>query len=200
MKNNFKKHELVFATSNKHKLEEVNIILSETSFIAVAMDFYGILEDIPETGYTMKENAWIKADYLKAKLNMDCFAEDSGLEIEALGMEPGVYTARYAGDHKSNEDNMQKVLDNLKGETNRKAQYRAVIAMHLKGKMYTFEGIVKGEIATEKKGEGGFGYDPIFIPVGYDYTFGELDADVKKTVSHRAGAIREMVDIIKMVY
>lgn len=186
------KNTLVFATGNAHKVYEVNEILKSSDFLAVPMSEYEVTEDIPETGKTMFENAWIKADYLKNKLDIDCFAEDSGLEIEALNMEPGIYTARYAGEQRNHIDNMNKVLAKLEGQENRNAQFRAVIALHINGKKKTFVGVVKGTIAMEKRGEGGFGYDPIFIPEGFDKTFAELPEDVKERISHRAKAVNEM--------
>ncbi len=190
------KQTLVFATANLHKLEEVNQKLADTPFIAVAMKTLGVTEDIPETGNTMEENAHQKAQYLYDKLQIDCFAEDSGLEIEALDMAPGIYTARYAGPQRNNDDNMEKVLSQLQDIDHRQAQFRAVISLRFKGAYYSFEGIIKGTIAHEKTGEGGFGYDPIFIPEGYDKSFAELDAGIKTSISHRAKAVNAMVDFL----
>lgn len=190
------KKDLVFATGNAHKVLEVNQILEESVFRAVPMSEKGIIEDIPETGLTMEENAWQKADYLKDKLGLDCFAEDSGLEITALDMEPGIYTARYAGPQRSHDDNMDKVLSNLQDKEDRTAQFRAVVALSIDGERHSFEGIVKGKIAHERKGEGGFGYDPIFIPDGYDSTFAELPDEVKNSISHRARAIEAMTSFL----
>lgn len=191
-----KKKDLVFATSNAHKVLEVNQILKESAFVAIPMSEKGVHEDIPETGVTMEENAWQKADYLKAKLGVDCFAEDSGLEITALNMEPGIYTARYAGPQRSHDDNMDKVLENLKGKEDRSAQFRAVVALIVDGERKSFEGIVKGKITTERRGTGGFGYDPIFIPAGYEETFAQLTDEVKNTISHRARAIEAMANYL----
>lgn len=191
------KHKLVFATGNQHKLEEVNLKLKNTSFFAVAMKDLGIIEDIPETGLTLHENALQKSSYLNQKLEIDCFAEDSGLEIKSLNMDPGIYTARYAGPQRDNDDNMDKVLSKLKDFEDRSAQFRAVISLYLNGGNYFFEGIVKGKIALSKGGKGGFGYDPIFIPEGYNRSFAELPEDVKSTISHRAKAVEAMVDFLE---
>lgn len=190
------KQRLIFATGNLHKLHEVNEILSDTSFEAIDMASMGVTEDIPETGITMEENAFQKAQYLVDKLDVDCFAEDSGLEIDALDMEPGIFTARYAGPQRDNDDNMAKVLSKLKNSVDRSAQFRAVIALIIDGKKHSFEGVVRGNIAMEKSGQGGFGYDPIFIPSGYDKSFAELDSSVKATISHRALAVKEMAKFL----
>ena len=190
------KKDLVFATGNAHKVLEVNQILKESTFVAIPMSEKRVHEDIPETGETMEENAWLKADYLNAKLGVDCFAEDSGLEITALNMDPGIYTARYAGPQRSHDDNMDKVLENLKGKEDRSAQFRAVVALIVEGERKSFEGIVKGQIATGRRGTGGFGYDPIFIPAGYEETFAQLPDEVKNTISHRARAIEAMTNYL----
>lgn len=188
---------MVFATGNLHKLDEVNKKLADTDYVARAMESYGVTEDIPETGDTMDENARQKSAYLYEKLGIDCFGEDSGLEIQALDMRPGIFTARYAGPQRNNDDNMAKVLSELKEIENRTAQFRAVICLIFQGKTHFFEGVVKGSISLQKKGEGGFGYDPIFIPEGYDQTFAELPETVKLAISHRAKAVEKMVAFLK---
>ena len=193
------KKTLVFATGNAHKVEAVNIILGELPFVAVPMKELGVNEDIPETGSTMAENAKQKSDYLYKKLDISCFGEDSGLEIESLDMEPGLYTARYAGPQRNDLDNMNKVLEKMKGIKNREAQFRAVISLNLEGKSYSFEGIVRGTIAEEMTGDQGFGYDPIFIPEGYNKSFAELGAPVKSIVSHRAEAVKKMCAFLEEI-
>ena len=188
---------LIFATGNQHKLREVNMMLAETKFIAKAMNEYGVTEDIPEDGVTMHENAQLKSDYLFNKLNVSSFGEDSGLEVESLDMRPGIYTARYAGVHRNDQDNMSKVLDEMVDQISRKAQFRSVIALNINGDTFHFEGVVEGEIAHEKRGTGGFGYDPIFMPKGYDKTFAELGDEVKNQFSHRAKSVSKMVAFLK---
>ncbi len=193
------KQTLVFATGNLHKLEEVNMMLEPTHFIAKAMKEYRISEDIVEDGNTMHDNAKIKSDFLFEKLQLSAIGEDSGLEIEALGLKPGIYTARYAGPQRNDDDNMSKVLEELEGEMNRQAQFRSVISLNLEGETYFFEGIVKGRIGKEKKGDGGFGYDPIFIPEGYTESFAELGTEVKNQFSHRAKAVEKMVKFLNQL-
>ena len=162
--------QIVFATNNKHKLEEIRNILDNTLNI-LSLDDINCHEDIPETGSTIEENALIKARYIKEKYGYDCFADDTGLEIKSLNNEPGVYSARYAGNDHNSEKNMQKVLENLKGKNDRSACFRTCIALITSNNEYLFEGKIEGEIITEKKGESGFGYDPIFVPDGYTQTF-----------------------------
>ncbi|MDA9774635.1 RdgB/HAM1 family non-canonical purine NTP pyrophosphatase [Saprospiraceae bacterium] len=193
------KKSLVFATGNVHKLDEVNQKLGNTDYLAVAMKDLGVTEDIPETGKSMQENALQKATYLKEKLGIDCFAEDSGLEIKALKMAPGIYTARYAGPHRDNNDNMDKVLSELHGIEDRSAQFRAVIALTINGESHFFEGIVKGKIAQEKMGAGGFGYDPIFIPEGFEESFAILPETVKQDISHRSIAVDKMITYLESI-
>jgi len=192
-----KKEVLVFATGNSHKLREVNMMLAETRFVAKAMSEFGVTEDITEDGDTMHANAKLKSDYLQEKLNISSFGEDSGLEVTCLDMRPGIYTARYAGPQRNDQDNMSKVLDEMKGVKAREAQFRSVIALNIEGKTYHFEGIVHGSISTEKRGDRGFGYDPIFIPKEYEQTFAELGDDVKNQFSHRAKSVKKMVDFLK---
>lgn len=187
--------ELVFATQNKHKLEEIQqAILGH--FDIISLIDLNHLEDIPETGKTLSENALQKAKFIYQKYGKDCFADDTGLEIESLNGDPGVYSARYAGSGRSFEDNMNKVLENLHGETNRKACFKTVIALIYKEETYFFEGIVNGTITTEKRGKEGFGYDPIFLPDGYTKTFAELSLEEKNKMSHRALASKKLIHFL----
>jgi XTP/dITP diphosphohydrolase len=187
--------QLIFATNNANKLKEVNSLLSSSITLKSLTDL-GFNEDIPETENTLEGNALLKAKFIAQKFNCNCFADDTGLEIVALNGEPGVYSARYAGEQKNSEDNMQKVLEKLEGKDNRQAQFRTVIALILDGKEHLFEGVVKGKITKEKRGAEGFGYDPIFIPEGYDKTFAEMTLEEKNKLSHRAIALNKMVDFL----
>ena len=187
---------LVFATNNAHKLEEVRAILGNDFQIASLKEI-GCYDDIPETADTLEGNAMQKAQYIKEKFGMDCFADDTGLEVEALNNAPGVFSARYAGPGHDSEANMKKLLHEMEGKENRKARFRTVIALLLDGKEYTFEGIVKGNIIEEKRGGSGFGYDPIFVPEGYDLTFAELGNDIKNKISHRAEAVKKLSAFLK---
>ncbi|NDV65460.1 non-canonical purine NTP diphosphatase [Bacteroides sp. 224] len=182
---------LVFATNNQHKLEEVAAILGDSIELLSLKDINCDV-DIPETADTLEGNALLKAQYIYNNYGLDAFADDTGLEIEALNNEPGVYSARYAGEDKSAQANMLKVLDKLQGKENRKAQFRTAISLILDGKEYLFEGIIRGKIIEEKRGEAGFGYDPIFMPDGYDKTFAELGNDIKNDISHRALAVKKL--------
>lgn len=190
------KDKLVFATNNAHKLEEVSNMLNGKIELLSLKDIH-CTDDIPETGTTLEENAWQKAQYIRQHYQLDCFADDTGLEVEALNGEPGVYSARYAGGagHDS-VANMKKLLTKMEGVENRKARFRTVIALIKDGKTYEFEGIVNGTITTEPHGEGGFGYDPVFVPEGYEQTFAQL-GEVKNTISHRARAVQKLVDFLK---
>lgn len=188
---------IVFATNNNHKLSEIQDILGSTIEVKSLKDI-GCHVDIPETGTTLEENAQIKANYVWNNFQTMVFADDTGLEIDALNGEPGVYSARYAGgEGHDSEANIQKVLANLQGVENRKARFRTVIAFIYKDKKTgnkttkLIEGIVDGSIITEKRGEAGFGYDAIFVPEGYDKTFGELGMDIKNSISHRARAVQQ---------
>ena len=183
---------LAFSTNNEHKLEEVRAKIGKYYQLLSLKDL-GDDTDIPETGTTLEENAMIKANYIWEKYGYNCLADDTGLEVEALDNAPGVYSARYAGEQKSSEDNMTKLLKELNGKTNRKAQFRTVLALIVNGKKYLFEGKVEGTITEEAKGNSGFGYDPIFQPNGYNKTFAELTLEEKNTISHRAKAIEELV-------
>ncbi len=186
---------IVFATHNAHKLEEVRMILKD-KFEVVGLTDIGCFEEIPETAETLEENALAKAQFVVDKYGMDCFADDTGLEVDALNGKPGVYSARYAGEPSNSFNNVQKILTEMDGETNRKAQFRTVIALVEKDKIVYFEGIIKGQIGRELQGNNGFGYDPIFIPEGSDISFAQMDSTRKNTISHRALAIQKLVDYL----
>lgn len=187
---------IVFATNNNHKLTEIREILGQ-KFEVVSLKDIGCHEEIPETGITLEQNAMQKAEYVNSKYTLDCFADDTGLEVEAIGGAPGVHSARFAeGTDHDSEANMRKLLSLLQGEENRRAQFRTVIALIIGGRRYEFEGLVRGTIATEKHGTEGFGYDPIFMPEGYTETFGELGESVKNQISHRARATRKLADFL----
>ena len=186
---------LVFATNNLHKLEEVRDILGG-SFRIASLKEIGCTDDIPETADTLEGNALQKARYVKDKFGYDCFADDTGLEVEALGGAPGVFSARYAGPGHDSEANMQKLLKELEGKTNRQAQFRTVVALILEGREYTFEGIVRGSILAECSGTAGFGYDPLFVPEGYAETFAEMGSEEKNRISHRARAVQKLADFL----
>ena len=190
------KKKLVVATNNAHKLEEISAILGNEMELLSLKDIH-CNADIPETADTLEGNARQKAMYIHENYGMDCFADDTGLEVEALNGAPGVFSARYAGDGHDSEANMQKLLKKLEGKENRKAQFRTAICLIMEGKEYLFEGIVKGHIIEEKRGGAGFGYDPIFVPEGYDQTFAELGNDVKNTISHRARAVEKLCTFLK---
>lgn len=187
---------LVFATNNKHKLEEISHLL-EGTYEIIPLEAIGCHDDIPEDHETLEENALQKARYIKEHYGYDCFADDTGLEIEALNGQPGVYSARYAGPAKDSKANMQKVLDNMQNQANRKACFRTIIALILDGQEYLFEGRVDGEILTEQHGSAGFGYDPIFRPEGFKESFAEMDLDTKNSISHRGRAVSKLVDFLK---
>ncbi len=189
---------LVFATNNQHKLEEVSHILGDKIELLSLKDI-NCDTDIPETADTLEGNALLKARYIYQNYGLDAFGDDTGLEIEALNNEPGIYSARYAGEDKNSEANMLKVLHNLDGIKNRNARFRTAISLIRDGKEYLFEGIINGKIIEEKRGEAGFGYDPIFMPEGYDKTFAELGEDTKNTISHRALAINKLVNFLLSV-
>ncbi|SHF54059.1 non-canonical purine NTP diphosphatase [Dysgonomonas macrotermitis] len=182
---------LIFSTNNEHKLEEVRGIL-EPYYQILSLKDIGDDTDIPETGDTLEDNAMIKADYLWNTYHLNCFADDTGLEVEALDNAPGVYSARYAGEQKNSADNVDKLLKELEGKENRKARFRTVIALILDGKRYIFEGKIEGAIIESPRGTSGFGYDPIFMPDGYDKTFAELTLADKNEISHRARAVQQL--------
>lgn len=188
--------ELVFATNNKHKIREISDLLDNNTRILGLADF-NITEDIPEEADTLEENALFKARYVHERTGMDVFADDTGLEVEALGGAPGVYSARYAGESKSFDDNIEKLLREMQGATNRSARFRTVIALILDGTEYIFEGTVEGEITSERRGTGGFGYDPVFVASGYDWTFAEMPLAEKNTISHRARAMQKLLEFLK---
>lgn len=178
---------LIFATQNKHKLEEVMKMLPSGIELQSLSDL-NCFEELPETHETLHENALEKAQYIAHKFKQNCFAEDTGLEVEALNGAPGVYSARYAGEQKNHSDNINLLLKNLKDTSNRKARFRTVIALILNGKEYLFEGIINGHITKNPKGNMGFGYDPVFVAEGYDKTFAEISIEEKNNISHRAKA------------
>lgn len=186
---------LLFATSNKNKLLEVRKKIDH-DFDIEDLTSIGCTEEIPETQDTIEGNAIEKASYVYKRYGINCFAEDTGLEIEALNGEPGVFSARYAGEHKSGDDNIDLVLAKLKGIKNRKARFRTVLAFIEAGTVTTFEGIINGTITMERKGMEGFGYDPVFKPEGFDRTFAELPMDIKNSISHRARALQKFIDYI----
>ena len=190
---------LVFATNNKHKLQEVRDIVGDRVEVLSLADI-GCYDDIPETADTLQGNALIKARHIYEKYGFDCFADDTGLEVEALDGAPGVYSARYAGEECDSEANMRKLLENLTGKTNRNAQFRTVIALIINGEEMLFNGIVKGSIATEKKGDSGFGYDPIFVPEGHSASFAQMSSEMKNSISHRFRATQQLSDYLKENY
>lgn len=181
----------VFATNNAHKLEEVKALLSDKIEL-LSMKDIKCSADIPETETTLEGNALLKARYIYENYHINCFADDTGLEVEALNGAPGVYSARYAGEEHNSEANMKKLLHELEGVENRKAQFRTIFALIIEGKEHLFEGIVKGEIIKQRKGNAGFGYDPIFVPEGYTQTFAEMGSEEKNKISHRAKAVGKL--------
>lgn len=183
---------IVFATNNKNKIKEIQSMLPPSIEI-ISLESIGCHEDIPETADTIEGNAVMKANYVTQKYGYDCFADDTGLEVQALNGEPGVFSARYAGEQKSAEDNMDKLLLNLKDEVNRNAQFKTVIALNLKGEQHLFTGIARGGITLDKIGDQGFGYDPIFKPEGFQETFAQLSLETKNAISHRGKATQELI-------
>ena len=183
---------LVFASNNKNKIQEIQALVPNTIQI-VSLEDIGCTEDIPETADTIEGNAILKANYVTSNYGYDCFADDTGLEVEALNGAPGVYSARYAGEQKDANDNMDKLLSELKDKSNRKANFKTVIALNLNGKQNLFTGIINGKIIEEKIGTNGFGYDPIFVADGFDKTFAELSIEEKSTISHRGIAVKELI-------
>jgi XTP/dITP diphosphohydrolase len=188
---------LCIASNNSHKIQELKELLGD-SYDLKSMTEIGCHEEIEETGHTLEENAQIKAKYIFEKYGIPTLSDDSGLEIISLDMRPGVYSARYAGEHGNHQANMDKVLGELEDKTDKSAQFRTVLCLILsENKIHTFEGKVEGHIISQKRGTGGFGYDPIFVPTGYDHTFAELSAEIKNTISHRASAIQKLRLFIK---
>ena len=191
---------IVFATNNAHKLSEIRDILKQ-HFEVVSLAELGCHDDIPETADTLQGNALQKARFVSQRYGVDCFADDTGLEVEALGGGPGIYTARFGtlngyGDSHDAEANTRCLLDKLRGSDNRKAQFRTAIALIINNEEHLFEGIVRGEITTEKLGDKGFGYDPVFMPEGYEATFAQLGVDIKNKISHRALAVQKLADFL----
>lgn len=186
---------IVFATNNPNKIFEIQSMLPN-NIIIISLESIGCLEEIEETALTIEGNAILKAEYITQKYGFDCFADDTGLEVDALNGAPGVFSARYAGENKNANDNMNKLLSNLKNNPNRKAQFKTVIALNLSGKQYLFTGIAKGEITREKRGSMGFGYDPIFQPETQNKTFAELDLAIKNKISHRGKATQDLIDFL----
>ncbi|MBN2518872.1 MAG: non-canonical purine NTP diphosphatase [Bacteroidales bacterium] len=187
--------ELVFATNNKYKLQEIQKLLGK-KFKLLSLKDIGIEEDVPENQNTIKENASQKAFYIYKLTKKNCFADDTGLEVEALNGQPGVKSARYAGDDKNSENNIAKLLNSLKDKTNRKAKFRTIITLILNDEKYVFEGICNGEITESKRGKFGFGYDPVFIPEGYNQTFAQMKMDEKNKISHRAIAFNKLLNFL----
>ena len=190
---------LVFATNNKHKLQEVRDIVGNRVEV-LSLNDINCHDDIPETADTLQGNALIKARHIYDKYGLNCFADDTGLEVEALDGAPGVYSARYAGEECDSEANMLKLLKNLTGKNNRNAQFRTVIALIINGEEKLFNGIVKGTISDEKRGDSGFGYDPIFIPEGYTESFAQMSGEMKNSISHRFRATKQLSDYLKENY
>jgi XTP/dITP diphosphohydrolase len=186
---------IVFASNNKNKIKEIQLLLPPTIQL-LSLEDIGCLEAIPETANTIEGNAIQKANYITQNYGYDCFADDTGLEIDALGGEPGVYSARYAGEQRDANDNMNKVLTNLLDKTSRKANFKTVICLNCNGNQQLFTGIINGQIITEKKGANGFGYDPIFVANEYSKTFAELTLEEKSAISHRGLAVKQLVDFL----
>lgn len=188
--------QLVFASNNQNKIKEIQGLLPDTIEI-LSLSAIGCTEEIPETAATIEGNAILKANYITEKYGYDCFADDTGLEVETLNGAPGVYSARYAGEQRSADDNMNKLLEALINETNRNAQFKTVIALNLNKKQQLFTGIAKGTIITEKLGDQGFGYDPIFQPEAYQETFAQLPMEIKNKISHRGKAVQQLIEFLK---
>lgn len=188
--------EIVFASNNPNKLKEIELLLPSNFFIK-GLSSIGCTEEIPETQATIEGNALQKANYIYDKYQVNCFADDTGLEVNALNGRPGVYSARYAGEEKNAQNNMKKILTELSGNKNREALFKTVVALIWQGKQYLFEGIVTGVITEKMSGTAGFGYDPIFMPSGFARTFAEMNMQEKNQISHRARAVAKLVDFLK---
>lgn len=186
---------LVFASNNLNKIKEIQSILNG-SIQLLSLEEIGCFEEIPETAATIEGNAILKANYVTEKYGYDCFADDTGLEVTALNGEPGVYSARYAGEQRNADDNINKLLDALQDQSDRSAQFKTVIALNLNGEQHLFTGLAKGKITFNKAGSHGFGYDPIFQPENYSETFAELSSDIKNKISHRAKATQQLIDFL----
>jgi XTP/dITP diphosphohydrolase len=187
---------IVFATNNFNKLNELKRIIGDRMEV-LSLNDINVHEDIPETGVTLAENASQKSHFIYDKFHLDCFSDDTGLEVEALNGAPGVYSARYAGNNATYNDNVNKLLHELEGKSNRKATFKTVISLILDGKEYQFEGRVDGVITRDKRGTGGFGYDPVFLPDDYTQTFAEMSPELKNTISHRGRATAKLVAFLK---
>ena len=187
---------LIFATNNPHKLEEISDLLQD-KFDIISLEKIGIKEDIPETADTLEGNALQKARFVYERTQSDCFADDTGLEVEVLNGDPGVYSARYAGENASFDDNMDKLLLSMENESNRKARFRTVMALIIDGNEYLFEGKVEGKILSRKKGKDGFGYDPIFLPEGFEESFAEMESAQKNAISHRGRSVVKLVRFLE---
>lgn len=192
------KREIVFATNNKHKLQELRQIAGDSWHI-LSLEDIGCNEDIPETADTLEGNAQIKARFVKEKYGYDCFADDTGLMVDALGGAPGVYSARYAGPNHDSQANMKLLLENMRGKENRAARFKTVIALLIGNDMQLFEGVVEGEITLAPEGTAGFGYDPVFKPQESDVTFAQMDAVAKNAISHRGGATAKLIGYLKKI-
>jgi XTP/dITP diphosphohydrolase len=189
---------LVFATNNANKLKEVQKMLPKSIQLLSLKDI-NCFDEIEETATTLEGNAHLKANYISEKFGYNCFADDTGLEVESLNGKPGVYSARYAGEPANAENNMNKLLHALENKTNRKAQFRTAIALHLNGEKHLFEGICKGDITSSKQGKKGFGYDPIFQPEHFEQTFAEMNAESKNKISHRGIAVQKLVAFLSQL-
>lgn len=187
---------LVFASSNSNKINEIKKLLPENIEL-LGLNDIECFDEIPETAETIEGNAILKADYITQKYGYNCFADDSGLEINALGGKPGVYSARYAGEPRDDNKNIDKVLAELENQSDRRANFKTVICLNLNGHQYLFTGIIDGNITQERKGINGFGYDPIFVPDGYDETFAQMAFEEKNQISHRAKAVMQMIDFFE---
>ena len=188
--------QLVFASNNKNKIKEIQLLVSDTIQI-LSLEEIGCTEDIPETADTIEGNAILKANYVTEKFGFNCFADDSGLEVDALNGEPGVFSARYAGEPKDDENNIDKLLANLKEIENKKANFKTVICLNLNGEQQLFTGIINGQIIAERVGTNGFGYDPIFVADGYQKTFAELTLEEKSNISHRGIAVKQLITFLQ---
>ncbi|HLP12578.1 MAG TPA: non-canonical purine NTP diphosphatase [Flavobacteriales bacterium] len=186
---------LCIASQNRNKITEFQVFLSGNFELVLPVDF-GITDELPETGNTLESNALQKARFIHQKFKVNCFADDSGLEVESLNNEPGVYSARYAGEQRNANDNMDLLLKKLENKSNRSACFKTVIALIIDNKEYIFEGKMEGEITRERRGNNGFGYDPIFVPHGFSKTFAEMNSDEKNAISHRAMAVKKLVNFL----
>lgn len=190
--------QLIFATHNKNKIKEISGLIND-KYRIISLEDINFFDEISETASTIEENASLKSKFIYNKYKLCCFADDTGLEIDALGGKPGVYSARYAGEQKNSNDNIHKVLTEMEGVPNREARFKTIISLIIEGKEKQFEGIITGKISEKVKGDKGFGYDPIFIPDGYDITFAEMPFELKNKISHRAIAVNKLVDYLNQI-